>query len=99
MEMIVHPVVGRIVQTGRIIEFAPVACGAAAGCTRSATYKMLFMKVTPHGSVELAHSELFFFRYLIFSRPECDLNAFIFRVAGNPRPSGQSNAREPTRGN
>jgi len=27
---------------------------------------MLFMKVTPHGSVELAHSELNFFRYLIF---------------------------------
>ena len=25
------------------------------------------MRVTPHGSVGLAHSELFFFRYLIFS--------------------------------
>ena len=33
--------------------------------------KMLFMGVTLRGSVKLAHSELFFFRYLIFSWLEC----------------------------
>ena len=44
------------------------------GYDRSGCGKMLFMRVTPHGSVELAHSELGFFRYLIF----CGLNSFKF---------------------
>ena len=30
-----------------------------------AHYKMLFVTVIPHGGVELAHSEIFLFRYLI----------------------------------
>jgi len=54
------------------------------------------MMVTPHGSVELAHSELF------LSLPDFFVACQVlsdFCVAGNPRPSGQSNAREPTRGN